>query len=458
MKPAKILVFLLGAAVFFGSCTGMNLVETGNATPDVPETNSLPEGTSRQELVAFVEDAVAYAEDNGKEKALQEFNDQEGDFVDEDRYIFAIDFEDILLANPFRSDLIGKNRTDWQDVNGVKFVQNLANLAKSGGGFTYYLYPNPEKNMIEELKLGYAMKVDDTWWLGSGIYLADVPSYFIPDSRQELVAFVEDAVAYAEENGKDEAIQEFNDQEGDFVDGDRYIFAYDFEGSTLALPYQPDQIGVNRIDSQDANGVTFIQDLIDQAKRGGGFTYYLYPNPEKNMTEELKLSYVMKVDDTWWLGSGIYGAELDETDENASLQQPTTTEELVAFVESAVLFAQDNGRETAIMEFMDTAGSFVAGESYIFAHDFNGTALVLPYLPSEVGTNRLDLQDAEGVYISREMRSIALNGSGFCHYVYRNPVTNRTEPKVSYIMKVDDTWWLGSGIYVQDVNEMDGGK
>ncbi|MHC1595204.1 MAG: cache domain-containing protein [Methanotrichaceae archaeon] len=289
-------------------------METGNATPDVPETNSLPEGTSRQELVAFVEEALTYAQENGKDRALQEFNDQEGDFVDGDRYIFAIDFEGILLANPFRSDLIGKNRTDWQDINGIKFVQNLANLATSGGGFTYYLYPNPEKNMIEELKLGYAMKVDDTWWLGSGIYLADVPSYFSPDSRQELVAFVEDAVAYAEENGKDEAIQEFNDLEGDFVDGNRYIFADDFERSALAHPYQPDLIGVNRIDSQDANGVTFVRDMIDLAKKGGGFTYYLYPNPGKNMIEELKLSYVMKVDDTWWLGSGIYVQDADEMD------------------------------------------------------------------------------------------------------------------------------------------------
>lgn len=138
---------------------------------------------------------------------------------------------------------------------------------------------------------------------------------------------------------------------------------------------------------------------------------------------------------------------------NASLQPPSNESELAAFVESAVAHARDVGKPQAIKDFMDLEGPWVRGETYIFAHDFNGTALVLPYLPSEVGTNRLGLQDAEGRYINRDMRAIAMNGSGFYHYVYRNPVTNETVPKVGYVMKVDDTWWLGSGIYVNNENK-----
>jgi len=131
----------------------------------------------------------------------------------------------------------------------------------------------------------------------------------------------------------------------------------------------------------------------------------------------------------------------------------SSEEELAAFVESAAAYAQSMGRDVAIRDFMNISGPWVRGETYIFAHDFNGTALVLPYLPDDVGTNRLDLQDAEGRYINRDMRAIAMNKSGFYHYVYRNPATNETEPKVSYVMKVDDTWWLGSGIYVEDENK-----
>lgn len=107
------------------------------------------------------------------------------------------------------------------------------------------------------------------------------------------------------------------------------------------------------------------------------------------------------------------------------------------------------GRERAAADFMDTEGLWVRGDVYIFAQDFNGTALVLPYLPSEVGTCRLDIQDEEGAYINRDMRSIALaaEGGGFYEYRWKNPVTSEIEDKVSYVMKVDDTWWLGAGIY-----------
>jgi signal transduction histidine kinase len=139
---------------------------------------------------------------------------------------------------------------------------------------------------------------------------------------------------------------------------------------------------------------------------------------------------------------------------NASLQSPSNETELMTFVESAVAHAHDVGKPQAIKDFMNLKGPWVRGETYIFAHDFNGTTLCLPYLPTAVGTNRLGVQDAEGRYINRDMQAIAMNGSGFYHYLYRNPVTNQTDPKVSYVMKVDDTWWLGSGIYLPVKNEI----
>lgn len=73
-------------------------------------------------------------------------------------------------------------------------------------------------------------------------------------SPQDLQDFVEDAAAYAEENGKEAALEEFNNKEGEFVDGQLYIFA----------------------------------------------------NPANDNNEDLKLVYVKKIDDDWYIGSGIY--------------------------------------------------------------------------------------------------------------------------------------------------------
>jgi polar amino acid transport system substrate-binding protein len=101
-------------------------------------------------------------------------------------------------------------------------------------------------------------------------------------------------------------LKTFNDKNGTFFNESFYVFAYDFAGNTLALPIQPDLIGKNRIDITDPNGVKFTRDMIALAKSGGGFTYYIYSDPARNKTLEFKLSYVAKVDDTWWLGAGVY--------------------------------------------------------------------------------------------------------------------------------------------------------
>jgi len=44
---------------------------------------------------------------------------------------------------------------------------------------------------------------------------------------------------------------------------------------------------------------------LTRPELGNVFLYYIYPDSSRNMTPELKLSYV-NVDGTWFLGSGIY--------------------------------------------------------------------------------------------------------------------------------------------------------
>ncbi len=182
-------------------------------------------------------------------------------------------------------------------------------LAKRGGGTMYIVFPNPSHEGKEELKQLYLENVNDTMYLGSGRYLSGIRASFDQAERDELVAFVDEALKFAQENGKEKALQAFNDPEGNFTRDGLYIFAYDNGGQNLALSNQPELVGTNRIDAQDPNGVYFIQQIIDVARNGDGFTYYVYPDPSNNMTQELKLSYVKDVDGTWFLGSGIYSSD-----------------------------------------------------------------------------------------------------------------------------------------------------
>jgi len=125
-------------------------------------------------------------------------------------------------------------------------------------------------------------------------------------TQDEMVAFVHEAVVYARENGKEKALAEFSNRNGTFFRGVLYIYAYDYNGTTLAHPVNPEKIGVNRLDEKDAEGNLFIRDLRTAAYNGTGFATYTYINPVHNNIVEKKLGYVMKVDDSWWLGSGIY--------------------------------------------------------------------------------------------------------------------------------------------------------
>ena len=261
-------------------------------------------------LVAFVEKACEYAQEHGKKAALAEFNTAGGQFVEGELYLFAYDLKGTTLALPFQPDLLGKNRWNATDAKGTLVTQDIIHTAQSGGGFVHYFYLDPADNTVEP-KLSYVMMAGKDWVIGSGIYWPDEEDPFIrvggdPVVREDLKSFVGEAIAYARRHGKTAALKEFNDQNGTFVRGNLYIYAFDYKGTTLALPFQPQLIGTNLSGLEDAYGVRYTRLEISRARQGGGFIFYHYPNPEHVMALEPKMSYVSPVDETWWLGAGIY--------------------------------------------------------------------------------------------------------------------------------------------------------
>jgi len=121
-------------------------------------------------------------------------------------------------------------------------------------------------------------------------------------SNETLVAFVNSAVAYAKTHGRNKALAEFNNPNGSFIQGELYIYAYAFNGTTLAHPVNPESIGKIR---EGANGV-FVREMGEVVRNGSGFYRFTYINPLHNNTLESKLGYGAQVDDDWWIGSGVY--------------------------------------------------------------------------------------------------------------------------------------------------------
>ena len=121
-----------------------------------------------------------------------------------------------------------------------------------------------------------------------------------------LIPFVKNAAVYAQTNGKDAALSAFSDRNSNFAKDGVIIFAYDYDGKALALPYEPNQVGNNRIALSDSTGFRFVQQMRDLAKTGKGVVKYQYQNPmNKNKVEDIT-SYVSDVDGTYWVGAGMF--------------------------------------------------------------------------------------------------------------------------------------------------------
>ncbi len=95
------------------------------------------------------------------------------------------------------------------------------------------------------------------------------------------------------------------------------------------------------------------------------------------------------------------------------------------------------------------------GTDYIFVTDFNATVRINPGQPAREGKSSLDSKDANGVYFTREMVTIArTKGEGVVEYHF--PRAGKTEPslKASYA-KGFAPWeiMIATGVYMDDLNE-----
>ncbi len=93
---------------------------------------------------------------------------------------------------------------------------------------------------------------------------------------------------------------------------DGYFFVYDYDGVNVAHPRKPELEGKNLFDLKDERGNFMIQDLISQAKAGGGYTRYLWDKPSGGKSIE-KLGYSIGLDRwNWMIGTGIYIDDIEK--------------------------------------------------------------------------------------------------------------------------------------------------
>ena len=263
--------------------------------------------------------------------------------TEETGYEFTVIQTDGNTLYETNAEEVGKNILTDPLYEGIRDIAEVVVAEQSGKGEYTFWDMNWEQEVAREI-FWSTVTFDGTVWRVAVIRNAGDSASPEPVSTprsdealdadmSRLTSFVEEATAFAQQNGRNAAVEAFNDPEGDFIDGEFYIFAYDMNGTTLAHPYQPGVVGENRTDLTDENGRAIHASCRDLAARGGGYLYFTFVNPSENYRKELKLVAIRPVDETWYVGSGIYIPEM-----TIALNQ-TAIDALVSRVKEAQVFA-----------------------------------------------------------------------------------------------------------------------
>lgn len=142
--------------------------------------------------------------------------------------------------------------------------------------------------------------------LVTGIVLISTLSALAADRAKDndAVAMVKKAVALYKTAGAG-AYADFNAPSQKFIDRDLYITAYDMEGTCLAHGANIKLVGKNLMNMKDPDGVPFIKNRIELAKKNGSFWQdYKFTDP---LTKEVlpKKVYCETVSTTVICG-GVY--------------------------------------------------------------------------------------------------------------------------------------------------------
>ncbi len=264
----------------------------------------LPTASSDMTLKEFVRAAYSYVLENGRDAALAEFSNPEGQFTTQEYYVSALDRNGTLLAHPYRPGMTGLDRSVYEDVNGVRTVSMVASRASHGGGYVLMLYPNYLKDMENEVRLSYVQPIDENWCIVCGMFVSEMPKRLDPAKKDAMIRDLRSIVQYAHEYGKEAALAALSDPSGLYYNEGCKIVALDYDGTVLSWPYDPTRTGVNLLGATDVYGGSFVRDLVRTAKGGGGFEYMYLPIQTESRSK-LQLQYTLPVDDAWFVSAGV---------------------------------------------------------------------------------------------------------------------------------------------------------
>ncbi|NLV26941.1 MAG: hypothetical protein GXY48_07240 [Methanomicrobiales archaeon] len=190
---------------------------------------------------------------------------------------------------------------------------------------------------------------------------------------------------------------------------------------------------------------TGIIDTVEQVPVNLSETIDLFNETTNNLTEIVSESEEI-----------INETEVHETSESA-VSEPEIfnaekiRNELAAFVKDTRMIALKAGKDAAISAFNDRMGPYADPAMPVFAYDMEGKVLANPMDLASVGTNQIGFSDSEGTRYVQMMIDAAKNGEGFVEFSASNILNQgKVMKKMVYVNSVDGSWFIGSGIFLDN--------
>lgn len=134
-----------------------------------------------------------------------------------------------------------------------------------------------------------------------------MPALAANGTADEAKALMERAAAHFEKAGAEQALKDFTNTGGEFVDRDLYVFCFNLDAVTTAHGGNPALMGKDISKLKDADGKSFTLEILDVAvKSGTGQVDYKWVNPTSKKIEQ-KSTYVQRLGDNA-CGVGFYKA------------------------------------------------------------------------------------------------------------------------------------------------------
>lgn len=290
--------------------------------------------------------------------------------------IFVFNSDGVCYVFGQDDSVIWKEFYDKKTAQDNDFIPDMLQVGKEGGIVNYHWNNSNMQSYVRTVQ-----KDGKTYIIGAGFYPASA------DFATEQL--VKSAVRFGETHTPKELFEQINNPRGKFVQGDIYLYVYDFEGNVLAHGESIELVGQNVIDEKTSEGKFRAREMIAIAMSPQGEGWYTYKSMQGNLEKRVFIKRFVdkKTKKSYMIAGGYY---------------PGITEATVLdLVKRAISYLREEGAEKAFPEFSKRLGKFATGSVGLFAYDLKGTVVADIANPAFVGLNLIKTRDKEGKYITR---------------------------------------------------------